>query len=115
MTKKLHVISVWDYTDSGEHYGLFVGEMESAIDVRKLFKVLSNIGVDLTYTQAGVMKGRVHWVEYALINDKIADLDEETGKFFKDISDKISKCHGRRFSSVSEVQVYANLDEVFGR
>lgn len=115
MTKKLHVIAAWDYTEGGEHYGLFVDEMESAIDIRKLFKVLSNIGVDLTYTQAGVMKGRIHWVEYALINDKIADLDEETGKFFKDISDKVRKCHGGRFYWVVEVQVYAKPHEVFGR
>lgn len=115
MTKKLHVIAAWDYTDGDEPYGLFVDEIESAIDIRKLFKILSNIGVDLTYTQAGMMKGRVRWVEYALINDKIADLDEETGKFFKDVSDKISKCHGRRFSWVIEVQVYAKPHEVFGR
>lgn len=115
MTKKLHAIAVWDYTEGDEHCGLFVDEMESAIDIRKLFKVLSNIGVDLTYTQAGVMKGRIHWVEYALTNDKIADLDEETGKFFKDISDKVSKSHGRRFSWVVEVQVHAKPHEVFGR
>lgn len=115
MTKKLHVIAAWDYTEGDEHYGLFVDEMESAIDIRKLFKVLSNIGVDLTYTQAGVMKGRIHWVEYALTNDKIADLDEETGKFFNDISDKMSKCHGRNSDWVAEVQVYAKPNEVFGR
>ena len=115
MTKKLHVIAAWDYTEGGEHYGLFVDEMESAIDIRKLFKVLSNIGVDLTYTQAGVMKGRIHWVDYALINDKIADLDEETGKFFNEISDKMGKRYGRNSDWVAEVQVYAKPNEVFGR
>ena len=115
MTKKLHVIAAWDYTEGDEHYGLFVGEMESAIDIRKLFKVLSNVGVTLTYTDAGVMKGRIRWVENMLINDKLADLDEETGKFFDEISDKMGKSHGRKSSWVAEVQVYANPDEVFGR
>lgn len=115
MTKKLHVIAVWDYTDGGEPYGLFVDEMESAIDIRKLFKVLSRVGVDLTYTQACLMKGRIHWVDNMLINDEITDLDEATGKFFNDISDKMGKSHGQNSSWVAEVQVYAKPDDVFGR
>lgn len=115
MVNKLHVIAVWDKTKGGEHYGLFVGEMESAIDIRKLFKVLSNVGVTLTYTEAGVMKGRIQWVENMLINDKITDLDEETGKFFDEISDKMGKQYGRNSDWVAEVQVYAKPNEVFGR
>lgn len=115
MTKKLHVMAVWDKTEGGKHYGLLVEVMESAIDIRKLFKILFNIGVDLTYTEVGVMTGRIGWVDNVLVNGKIADLDEETGKFFNDISDKMSRCHGRNSDWVAEVQVYANPDEVFGK
>lgn len=91
------------------------GEIESAIDILKLFKILSSIGVCLTYVAAGVMIGRIGRVDNSLTNDKIADLDEETGKFFNDISDKMSKCHGRNSGWVAEVQVYAKPNEVFGR
>ena len=115
MTNKLHIIAVWDNTKSDEIHDPFVGEIKSVIDIRKLFKVLSNVGVDLTYTEAGVMKGRIQWVENMLINDKITDLDEETGKFFDEISDKMGESHGRNSDWVAEVQVYAKPNEVFGR
>lgn len=115
MSKKLHVIAAWDKTEGSKHYNLFVGEIESAVDIRKLFKVLSKVGVTLTYMAAGVMIGRIGWVDYTLIHNKITDLDEETGKFFNGISDKMNKCHGYNSGWVVEVQSYAKPSEVFGR
>lgn len=115
MTKKLHAIAVWDKTEGGKHYGLFIGEIDSAIDISKLFEILSKVGVTLTYMAAGVMISRIGWVNNSRIKDKIADLDEETGKFFEDISDKMGKSYGRDTSWVVEVQVYAKPHEVFGR
>lgn len=115
MTNELHVIAAWDKTEGGRHYGSLIGVAESAIDIRKLFKVLSKVGVTFTYTEHGVVIGRIGWVDYTLIHDKITDLDEETGKFFNGISDKMSKSHGRNSSWVVEVQVYAKSDEIFGR